>query len=64
MFHDMDNFQQEVEAKQARFQAQATQERMVKTCANAGQSRQIIGRPEKRRLWLLLLGFKLMRQPK
>lgn len=48
MFQDMHNFQQEVKAKQARFQSQAAQQRLVRECIVTGQNGVITAQPEKK----------------
>lgn len=64
MFQDMHNFEQEVKAKQARFQAHAARQRMVKACVIAGQKGENPDQPKERRPWLLALGLRLVRQLK
>ena len=64
MFQEMDNFQQEVKGKQARFQDQAAQERLIKACATVKQTGEIYSHREIKRSWFLALSLRLVKQPK
>ena len=60
----MDNFQQEAKAKQARFQAQAAQERLIKACADVKQPVENSGYREIMRPWFLALRVGFVKQSK
>ena len=64
MFHNLQSIQQEVNAKQSRFQAQAARQRLVNTCATAVQTGETSGHLEMRRPRLLVLRLRLVKQAK
>lgn len=64
MFPEICTLQQEIKYKQARFQAQAAQERFAKACNTANPSGENPARPARRRPWLAGGRFGLIRQPK
>jgi hypothetical protein len=64
MFHNLEGIQQEVQARQARFQAQAAQARLVNAGAVARQTGEISGCREMKRPWFLALGLRLVKQAK
>ena len=65
MFHyNMDQITQEVKARQARFQAEATQERLAKVRAGVGQNGKVPGQGLRNRSWFQALRLRLAGQPK
>lgn len=64
MFHYTDQITQEVRAKQARFQAEAAQERLAKLSAEVGHNGKIPGQRLRNRSWFQALRLRLAGQPK
>ena len=65
MYHyNMDQIIQEVKAKQARFQAEAAQERLAKLSAEVGQTGKVPGQGLRNRSWFQTMRLRLAGQPK
>ena len=64
MFHYTDQITQEVKVKQARFQAEAAQERLANVSAKVGQKGKVPGHRLRNRSWFQALRLRLEGQPK
>ena len=64
MFNNLQSIQQEVKAKQARFQSEATRQTLLKACAIAEQSGENSGHQERKHPWFFAFRLRLVRQPK
>ena len=64
MYHYTDQITQEVKAKQARFQAEAAQERLAKLSVEVEQTGKVPGQGLRNRSWFQTMRLRLAGQPK